>query len=283
MTAPAPVVQSLHRLAGESQVEMELGIRGRTAMVAAGSKGLGRAIAAALVREGARVSICARTPEPLHSAEQALRAAGGDVMATAVDVTKPEDLERWHQATVARMGPPALVVTNVGGPPPGRFEELTEDAWRTGVDMVLMNVVRLSRLVLPAMRAARYGRIVHVTSFVAKQPMALLTVSSTLRAGISALTKTMATQVAGDGITVNALLPGHFATDRQAQVNELRAKHLGTTRGVLEAQVVTEIPTRRFGHPDELGDAAAFLLSERAAYINGASLAVDGGLLGTTF
>lgn len=262
---------------------MELGIRGRTAMVAAGSKGLGRAIAAALVREGARVSICARTPEPLREAEQALRAAGGDVMATAVDVTKPEDLERWHGATVARMGAPALLVTNVGGPPPGRFEELTEDAWRTGVDMVLMNVVRLSRLVLPAMRAARYGRIVHVTSFVAKQPMALLTVSSTLRAGISALTKTMATQVAGEGITVNALLPGHFATDRQAQVNELRAKHLGTTRGVLESQVVTEIPTRRFGHPDELGDAAAFLLSERAGYINGTSLAVDGGLLGTTF
>jgi 3-oxoacyl-[acyl-carrier protein] reductase len=224
---------------------MELGIRGRTAMVAAGSKGLGRAIATALVAEGARVSIAARAAGPL--------------------------------------GAPALVVTSTGGPPTGRFEELGEDAWRAGVDGTLMNVVRLCRLVLPAMRAARYGRIVHLSSFVAKQPMAVLTMSSTLRAGLSALTKTMATQVAADGITVNAVLPGHFLTDRQIELNELRARQGGVTRAVIEARVQTEIPAGRFGRPEELADAVVFLLSERAGYLNGTSIQIDGGLIGGTF
>lgn len=262
---------------------MELGIRGRTAMVAAGSKGLGLAIATALVKEGARVSIGARTPGPLAAAEQALRAAGGEVLAMPVDVSRPEDLERWHAATVEKLGAPALVVTNTGGPPVGTFEELTEDAWRTGIDSTLMNVVRLCRLVLPAMRAARYGRIVHLTSFVAKKPWPLLTISSTLRAGLSALTTALAAQVAADGITVNAVLPGHFLTDRQIHLNEIRAQQHGITRAAWEERVQAEIPARRFGRPEEFADAVAFLLSERAAYITGTSLQIDGGVVGATF
>jgi 3-oxoacyl-[acyl-carrier protein] reductase len=262
---------------------MELGIRGRTAMVAAASKGLGRAIATALVAEGARVSIGARSPGPLADTEQALRAAGGEVLAMPVDVSRAEDLERWHAATVAQLGAPALLVTNTGGPPPGQLEQLSEDAWRAGIEGTLLNVIRLCRLVLPAMRAQRYGRIVHLTSFVAKQPMALLTISSTLRAGLSALTKTMATQVAGDGITVNAVLPGHFATDRQVHLNEIRAQQHGITRAAWEERVQAEIPAGRFGRPDELADAVAFLMSERAGYISGVSLQIDGGLVGATF
>ena len=252
-------------------------------MVAAGSKGLGRAIATALVAEGARVSIAARAAGPLDATAQALRDAGGDVLAVPADVSRADDVARWHAATVAVLGEPALVVTSTGGPPTGRFEELGEDAWRAGVDGTLMNVVRLCRLVLPAMRAARYGRIVHLSSFVAKQPMAVLTISSTLRAGLSALTKTMATQVAADGITVNAVLPGHFLTDRQIELNELRARQGGVTRAVIEARVQTEIPAGRFGRPEELADAVVFLLSERAGYLNGTSIQIDGGLTGGTF
>jgi 3-oxoacyl-[acyl-carrier protein] reductase len=133
------------------------------------------------------------------------------------------------------------------------------------------------------MRAAKYGRIVHLTSFVAKQPMALLTISSTLRAGLSALTKTMGSQVAADGITVNAVLPGHFATDRQIELNDIKARQHGITRAAWEDRVRAEIPARRFGRPDEFGDLVAFLLSERAGYINGTSLQIDGGLTAGTF
>src|SRR3954464_11569679 len=122
---------------------MELGVRGKTAMVAAGSKGLGRAIAAALVREGARVSICARSEGPLAETAQALRAAGGEGLATAHHVSRADELERWHAATVAQLGAPALVVTNTGGPPAGQLEQLTDDAWRAGIDGTLLNVIRL--------------------------------------------------------------------------------------------------------------------------------------------
>src|SRR5262249_3598727 len=229
---------------------MELGIRGRTAMVAAGSKGLGRAIATALVNEGARVSIAARSPGPLAETEQALRAAGGGVLAMPIDVSKADDLERWHAATVSRFGAPALVVTNTGGPPVGQLEVLAEDAWHSGIESTLMNVVRMCRLVLPAMRAAKYGRIVHLTSFVAKRPMALLTIPPTLRAGLSALTTPLAAQVAADGITVNAVPPGNFLTDRQIHLNEIRAQQHGTTRAAWEERIQSEIPARRFGRPE---------------------------------
>src|SRR5262249_327079 len=170
--------QSGRRGRAATLLAMDLGIRGRTAMISAGSKGLGRATAIALAREGARVAIGARSAAALDEAAAGVGAAGGEALAMSVDVGRADDLERWHRATVDRFGAPTLVLTNTGGPPAGQFEDLAEDAWRAGIEGTLMNVVRLCRLVLPAMRAAKYGRIVHLTSFVAKQPMALLTISS---------------------------------------------------------------------------------------------------------
>jgi 3-oxoacyl-[acyl-carrier protein] reductase len=252
---------------------MDLGIQNRVAMVAAASKGLGRAIAEALQAEGARVSGFARSIEPWSE----------DMLAVQGDITKAEDLQRWFEETVARFGQVDILVTNTGGPPAATFLQLTEEQWRLGVDSTLMNVVRLCRLVIPDMQKRKWGRILHLTSFVAKQPIELLTISSTLRSGLSALTKTLADQVAGDGILVNAILPGHFLTDRQRHLGEIRAEQQGITLDEYFARTQAAIPLGRYGRPEELASVAAFLCSERASYLTGASIQVDGGLYRGTF
>jgi 3-oxoacyl-[acyl-carrier protein] reductase len=252
---------------------MDLGIQNRVAMVAAASKGLGRAIAEALQAEGCRVSGFARSIEPWD----------GDMLAVQGDITKPEDLQRWFDETVRRFGQVDILVTNTGGPPAAPFLKLTEEQWETGVQSTLMNVVRLCRLVIPDMQKRKWGRIVNLTSFVAKQPTELLTVSSTLRAGLSALTKTLSDQVARDGILVNAILPGHFMTDRQKQLSQIRSEQQGITPEEYLAKSVEAIPLGRYGRPEELADVAAFLCSERASYLTGASIQIDGGQYRGTF
>ncbi len=262
---------------------MDLGIRNRVAMVAAGSKGLGKAAAYALAQEGCKVSICGRTATSLETARQELATLGVEVMAVPCDVSQREDLERWHQQSRAQLGPVDILVTNTGGPKAAVFQELSDEDWASGVESTLMNIVRLSRLVLPDMRSRGWGRIVHITSLVAKQPAPILTISSTLRAGISGLTKTLAQETAKDGITVNALLPGHIMTDRQVHLGELKAKAEGITLEDYFARTAASIPAGRIGKPEEIGDTLAFLCSERASYITGTSLQVDGGIIQSTF
>ncbi len=262
---------------------MDLDIRNRVAMVAAASKGLGRAAAEALAREGCRLSICSRSVESLAETRSAIERAGAEALAVKCDVSAREDLDRWFEATEAKFGSVDILVTNTGGPPAARFMDLREEQWRTGIDGTLMNVVHLCHLAIPGMQKRKWGRIVHITSLVAKQPTDLLTISSTLRAGLSALTKTLADQVATDRITVNALLPGHIATDRQAHLNAIRAKEQGISVEEYTRRSESAIPMKRFGRPDEIGDAIAFLCSERASYITGISLQVDGGIIRSTF
>lgn len=257
---------------------MDLGLQNRVAMIAAASKGIGKACALALAQEGCRVSICARNGAELEKTRAAL-AAHTDVLAVTADVSSAAALENWHQQTLAQFGQVDILVTNTGGPPVKRFMELSDEQWQAGVESTLLNVVRLSRLVIPGMQARRWGRIIHLTSLVAKQPMDELTISSTLRAGLSGLTKTMANQVGPDNITVNAVLMGHIMTDRQYHIADLRVKERGISHEQYFEQQAAEVPLRRLGAPREVGEVAAFLASERASYVTGVSLQIDGGLI----
>ena len=249
-------------------------------MIAAGSKGIGKAIAIGLAEEGCRVSICARNPEALELAKHDLEGliGPGDVLAATADVTKLSDLQRWFDRTVERFGTVDILVTNTGGPPAARFLDLTDEQWESGFESTLMNVVRLSRMALPIMQAKGWGRIIHITSLVAKQPSDDLTISSTLRTGISALTRTMANLVAALGVTVNAVLPGNTLTDRQTHLAELRGKAWGVSPEEAMERTASAVPMKRMAEAREIADAVVYLASERASYITGVSLLVDGGV-----
>lgn len=264
---------------------MDLGITGRVALVAAASKGLGKACALALAAEGCRVSLCGRDAATLAQARGEIVAAHprAEVLTCTADVAKAEDLASWVERSAASLGPVDILVTNTGGPPAARFAELDEAQWQSGIDSTLLSVVRLCRLVLPEMQRRKWGRVVHLTSFVAKQPVPLLTISSTLRAGLSALTKTLADQVGPDGVTVNAVLSGHAMTDRQHHLAEIRMKEYGITKEEYFARAAQEIPLRRFAAARELAEVVAFLCSERAGYVTGVSIPIDGGLSRATF
>lgn len=257
---------------------MDLGLQTRVAMIAAASKGIGKACALALAQEGCRVSICARNAAELEQTRTEI-ALHNDVLAVTADVSSASHLEDWHQQTLRQFGSVDILVTNTGGPPVKRFMELSDEQWQAGIESTLLNVVRLSRLVIPGMQARRWGRLIHLTSLVAKQPIDELTISSTLRAGLSGLTKTMANQVGPDNITVNAVLMGQIVTDRQYHIADLRVKERGISYEQYFEQHAAEIPLRRLGEPREIGEVVAFLASERASYVSGVSLQIDGGLM----
>lgn len=256
---------------------MELGINGKVAMVAAASKGIGLAIAKQLASEGCHVSICARSEEALEAAAAEI---GGETRSYVVDVASAEDLQWWFEQTREDLGRPEIVVTNTGGPAAGALSEMTDEQWQSGVDSTLLNVVRMVRLAQDDMKQLGFGRIVHVSSLVAKDPSELLPISSTLRAGLVALTKLQAKELASFGITVNGVLPGHTMTARQVHLAELiAAKSGGTVEEALETRAKT-VPVQRLATADEIASVATFLCGVPAAYVTGQSITVDGGLSG---
>jgi 3-oxoacyl-[acyl-carrier protein] reductase len=254
---------------------MDLGISGKVVMVAAASKGIGLAVAKELAQEGCRVSICARHEEALGAACEAIGSARGHLC----DVSKAEDLKRWYEATRSELGTPEIVVTNTGGPPAGPLADLSDAQWQAGFESTVMNVVRLVRLAAPAMRERGWGRFVHLTSLVAKEPSPMLPISSALRAGLMALTRLQSAELAPFGITVNSVLPGHTLTDRQLHLAQLRSEKLGITVDEALAKQADETPVKRLGVPEEIAAAVAFLCSSRASFLTGTSVLVDGGIV----
>lgn len=257
---------------------MNLGLEGKVALVAAASKGLGRAIAEELAAEGARVVMCARGEEALAAArDEIVRATGADVCAVAADVSTADGIARVADAALGAFGRVDVLVTNSGGPPAGSFEDHDWARWQQAVDLLLRSSIELTRRVLPGMRERKWGRILAVTSIAVKQPVEGLVLSNALRAGLTGALRTLANEVAADGVTVNTLLPGYTRTERVEQLDAARAEREGISREEVRRRVEGQIPARRLGEPREFAALAAFLASERASYITGQAIAVDGG------
>jgi len=257
---------------------MELGLSGKVALVSAASKGLGRAIAEALAAEGASLAICARGEGALSATRDAIaRATTAPVHAVAGDVSRLEDIQRIVRSTLDRFGRVDVLVTNAGGPPVGPFETHDWATWQRAVELTLRSAVEMTRAVLPGMRERHWGRVIHVTSLAVKQPIDGLMLSTSVRAAVTGFSRTLANEVASEGITVNTILPGFMNTERVVELNEAIAKREGISVPDVERRVLAQIPTRRIGEPSELASLAVFLASDRAAYITGQSIAVDGG------
>ena len=257
---------------------METGLAGKVALVAAASKGLGRAIAEALAAEGASLAICARGGAALEATRDAIaRTAAAPVHAVAGDVSRLEDIDRIVRSARERFGRIDVLVTNAGGPPPGTFETHDWAAWQRAVELTLRSAVELTRAVLPGMRERRWGRVIHVTSLTVKQPIDGLMLSTSIRAAVTGFSRTLANEVAADGVTVNTILPGFMNTERVVELNEATAAREGLAVADVERRTIAQIPTGRIGEPRELAALAVFLASESASYVTGQSIAVDGG------
>jgi 3-oxoacyl-[acyl-carrier protein] reductase len=257
---------------------MDLGLKGKVAVVAAASRGLGRAIAFELANEGARVVMCARGRDALQTARDDIAArTNGEVHAVVADVSARDQVALVVDEAIAKCGQVDVLVTNAGGPPAGRFENHDWETWERAVNLTLRSAVELTRAVLPGMRARKWGRIINVTSIAVKQPVDNLILSNSVRSAVTGLARTLANEVASDGITVNNMLPGYTRTERVLELADANAAKEGVARGDILSRFEREIPMRRLGEPNEFAALAAFLASERASYITGQSIVVDGG------
>ena len=257
---------------------MDFGLRDKVALVAAASKGLGRAVAHELAAEGARVVMCARGQEALETArDEIAKATKGDVRAIVADVSTLDGIERVAREALDRHGRVDVLVNNAGGPPSGPFEKHPWEEWEKAVHLNLRSAVELTRHVLPGMRQRKWGRVINITSIAVKQPVDGLMLSNAVRAAVTGWARTLANEVATDGVTVNNVLPGFTRTDRVAQLNAARAASEGVSVDEIEKRTMSQIPMRRIGDAREFAAVVAFLASERASYVTAQSIPVDGG------
>lgn len=257
---------------------MDLGVKGRVAIVAAASKGLGRAVAEEMAREGAEVAICARTVADLEGAAEKIRKdTGREVFHQAFDVTRQDAVRDFVAAVEKRFGRVDICVTNAGGPPSKKFLDISIEEWRTAVDLTLLSAVYFAREVLPRMQKRRWGRFLAITSVSVKQPIDNLLLSNSIRAAVTGLVRTLANEFGPDGITANCVCPGYTLTERLDELAAAQAKQSGIAREKIFERWSSQVPLGRIGNPEEFAALVTFLASERASYINGTSIAVDGG------
>ncbi|MHC4942704.1 MAG: SDR family oxidoreductase [Planctomycetota bacterium] len=257
---------------------MDLNLKSRKALVVAASSGLGAACAEALSREGAKVAICSRDPERIREAASVMeKKTGNPVIAFPADISDPEAIEGLARQVRSELGGLDILVTNCGGPPPGDFKDLSRDQWEVGINGILVSVLELSRAFIPDMTAQGWGRVVMVTSVSARHPIDGLMVSNTLRAGLLGLVRSLAREYGSHGVLVNCVLPGYMATERLIELAAERAAKAGISEEELRARWEAEIPLQRIADPAELGNVVAFLSSDRASYVTGSAITVDGG------
>jgi 3-oxoacyl-[acyl-carrier protein] reductase len=259
---------------------LDLGLENKIAMVGGASKGLGHAVARALAAEGALVSIASRDGEAIRrAAETITRETGGKAFAVAADLSNAAAIDAWHAATVKEFGGVDLLFANTGGPPAGTALSFDDQSWQAAFDLLLMSVIRTVRLVVPDMRRRGGGAVLVGTSSTVKEPVPNLALSNVMRSGVTSLVKTLSLELAPDKIRVNTLIPGRIATDRLRQLDELSARRAGINLDEQQARGAATIPLGRYGAPDDFGRVGAFLLSDAASYVTGASVQVDGGLI----
>ncbi|HXB22477.1 MAG TPA: SDR family oxidoreductase [Candidatus Solibacter sp.] len=258
---------------------MELGLKGRGVIVAASSQGIGRAAAELFAREGAQVAMCARTEKTLRDAADQIRSeTGAEVYSEPLDVTDGPAVQRFVEQVSKRFGRLDVCVTNAGGPPARNFLAVSIEEWRKAVDLNFLSVVNLAKAVVPHMQKHRWGRIITITSVSVKQPIDALVMSNAVRAGVVGLVKSLSNEFGKDGILVNNVAPGYTATDRLIELAENRAQAAGISNEEIYQRWAAETPVKRLADPKEIADVIVWLASERASYVTGQTLLVDGGI-----
>jgi 3-oxoacyl-[acyl-carrier protein] reductase len=258
---------------------MELGLKGRGVIVAASSQGMGRAAAELFAREGAQVAMCARTQKPLQEAADQIRAeTGAEIYAEPLDVTDGAAVQRFVEQVSKRFGRLDVCVTNAGGPPAKNFLSVSTEEWRKAVDLNFLSVIHLAKAVIPYMQRHRWGRIITITSISVKQPIDDLVMSNSVRAAVVGLVKSLSNEFGKDGILVNNVAPGYTATERLQELAGTRALAAGVSTDQIYQRWASETPVKRLADPKEVADVIVWLASERASYVTGQTLLVDGGI-----
>jgi len=256
---------------------MDLGIKGKVALVLASSRGLGQAMAVSLAREGVKVAVTGRSLDGLQKSVELIQAAGGTALALNWDLSDASVIDALVTRVEKELGPIDILINNTGGPPPTPAAGQDPALWQKSFNDMVLSLIAITDRVLPGMRQRKWGRIITSTTSGAIAPIKNLAISNTLRAALLAWSKTLATEVAADGVTVNIIMPGRVATDRLRQLDEAKAKRDGANYEDVVKQMIKQIPVGRYGDPKEYGDTAAFLASQNASFITGSVMRVDGG------